>query len=133
MFGTGNVIGKKAKERAFFFSHEAIDAIREYLGTRTDDHPALFLSERKQRLSRPAIQDLVASWCRKLGIRPIHAHQFRHAFATRLANAHIDEMMLRDMMGHSDFQTTTNYFTLSDETRAREYFAAMESVRGLQG
>lgn len=132
VWGTGKVIGKGSKERAFFFSEEAISAIRKYLGTRTDDHPALFLSERKERLSRRAIQDLVAAWCLRLGLGRIHAHQFRHTFCTRLASAHIDAMVLKDLMGHSHFDTTTKYFKLSEETCAREYFAAMEFARGPQ-
>jgi len=131
-FGTGRVVGKGLKERVFYFDVSAIAAIKEYLMTRKDTHPALFLSERKQRLSKRAIQDLVAGWCKRLGLRHWHPHNFRHTFGKTMANANMEAMVLRDLMGHSRFETTTRYFTLSEETRARQYFAAMEFVRGPQ-
>jgi site-specific recombinase XerD len=131
-WGTGHVVGKGSKPRQFVFDRSAVDAIAAYLDTRHDDNPALFLSERKQRMSKRAIQDTLARWCRKLGLKHIHVHQLRHSFATRLANANIDSMVLRDLMGHSNFSTTTKYFRLTDRTVARQYYSAMEFIRGGQ-
>jgi site-specific recombinase XerD len=96
--------------------------------SRSDHDPALFLSERKQRLSRRAIQEVLETWCARLGLKRFHVHQLRHTFATQLANAHIDAMVLKDLMGHERFETTTRYFKLSEETRARQYFGAMANL-----
>jgi hypothetical protein len=38
----------------------------------------------------------------------------------------MEAMVLKDLMGHSRFETTTRYFKLNEETKARQYFAAME-------
>lgn len=129
IWGTGRVIGKGSKQRVIFFDDLTCAAIRAYIESRTDDVPALFLSERKQRLSKRAIQDVLDTWCRKLGLKRFHIHQLRHTFATRLANANIEAMVLKDLMGHARFETTTRYFKLSEETRARQYFSAMEYLR----
>jgi site-specific recombinase XerD len=126
IWGTGKVVGKGSKERVFFFDDVTVATIRQYLGTRTDQDPALFLSERKQRLSIRAIQEVLETWCAQLGLKRFHVHQLRHTFATRLANANIEAMVLKDLMGHSRFETTTRYFKLNEETKARQYFAAME-------
>jgi site-specific recombinase XerD len=126
IWGTGRAVGKGLKERQFFFDDVTVAAIRQYLETRKDDDPALFLSERKQRLSIRAIQEVLETWCARLGLKRLHVHQLRHTFATRLANANIEAMVLQDLMGHSRFETTTRYFKLSEETKARQYFAAME-------
>ncbi len=128
-YGTGIVIGKGSKERRFHFDHDTVRTVAAYLETRTDTCQALFLSERGSRLSERAIQDTLARWCRKLGLNHMHVHQLRHTFATRLANANIDALVLRDLMGHSRFETTTRYFRLAEENKARQYFAAMESLR----
>ena len=130
VYGTGTVVGKGSKERRFYFDEDTVRLLAAYLSTRTDACPALFLSERRKRLSQRAIQDTLARWCSKLGLKRMHVHQLRHTFATRLANASIDAMVLRDLMGHSRFETTTRYFRLAEETKARQYFAAMEIVRG---
>jgi site-specific recombinase XerC len=127
--GTGRVIGKGARERQFLFDAPTVAAIRAYIESRADDLPPLFLSERKQRLSKRAIQEVLESWCAKLGLKRFHIHQLRHTFATRLANANMDTIVLKDLMGHSSLQTTNGYVKLSEETRARQYFSAMEYLR----
>ena len=130
VFGTGTVIGKGNKERRFYFDREAIDVVASYLGTRADRHPALFISERGTRLSSRAIQHTLDIWCKRLGLRHINVHALRHSFATNLANANMDPLVLQSLMGHSNFETTTRYFRLADDVKARQYYSAMEFVRG---
>jgi site-specific recombinase XerC len=122
--GTGTVIGKGNKERRFFFDEAAFEVLKDYLLTRTDSNAALFLSERKQRLSIRAIQRNLQAWCKKLGLPHINVHRTRHSYATELANASIDIMVLMELLGHSDPSTTRNYYDLDKATLAREYFAA---------
>ena len=128
--GSGEITGKGDKKRRFFIDSEAIVAWGKYLSTREgDDNPALFLSERKQRMSVRAMQERLAYWCKLAGVEHIHMHQLRHTYATRLANANINSMLLKELMGHSSFTTTMQYFKLTDTTLARNYHAAMEFVR----
>jgi len=79
--GSGQVIGKGNKRRQFYVDAGTLLLFAEYLGTRTDDNPALFLSERKQRISVRAIQYTLGAWCRKLGFSHINVHRL-HAKAT---------------------------------------------------
>jgi site-specific recombinase XerC len=130
--GTGRVIGKGSKPRRFYFDRRTACAIRTYLSERTDMSPALFISERGTRLSNRAIQFTLRFWCQKLHLPHIHPHALRHTFATRLANSQIDSRVLQALMGHSQFDTTTKYFRLTDKTKAREYYAAMEFVNSSQ-
>jgi integrase/recombinase XerC len=51
-------------------------------------------------------------------------------FATRLANAGMDIMQLKELLGHSSIATTLQYTKIMDETLARSYHAAMEFVNG---
>jgi site-specific recombinase XerC len=127
--GSGEVIGKGSKLRKFYVAAETLPLYAEYLATRTDDNPALFLSERKTRISARAIQYTLSIWCQKLGLPHLHPHQLRHSFATRLANAGIRDIHLKDLMGHADFNTTLGYLKIRDEKIAQGYFAAMEIYR----
>ncbi|WP_433984457.1 tyrosine-type recombinase/integrase [Tunturiibacter empetritectus] len=127
--GSGQVVGKGSKLRRFYVDPHTLPLYAKYLQTRVDENPALFVSERKQRMSARAIQFTLASWCSKLGLQHIHAHQLRHQYATRLANADCDPMHLKDLMGHNDFNTTLGYFKIREEKIAQGYFAAMEVYR----
>lgn len=132
LIGTGEVLGKRHKRRRFYIDEETVHQLVDYLATRPDELAPLFLSERKQRLSKRAIQDTVQRWCHRLQVSPIHVHQFRHQYAVRLANAGIDTMVLKSLMGHDDLRTTNRYFKLYDQTVARQYHAAMETFRPSQ-
>ncbi|MCT4620164.1 MAG: tyrosine-type recombinase/integrase [Marinisporobacter sp.] len=46
------VLGKGAKERTCIFNSDAVERIKAYLDTRTDDKDALFLSRQGNRLSK---------------------------------------------------------------------------------
>jgi site-specific recombinase XerD len=127
--GSGEVVGKGNKRRRFYVDETTLYLYSEYDATRTDDNPALFLSERKQRMSVRAIQYTLSTWCEKLGAPHINVHRLRHSYATRLANANISSIVLKDLMGHSSFSTTQRYFKLTDNTLARGYFSAMEYLR----
>jgi site-specific recombinase XerD len=127
--GSGEVVGKGGKRRRFYVDETTLEIYADYLAIRIDDNQALFLSERKQRLSIRAIQSNLGTWCRKLGFSHINVHRLRHSYATRLANANISSLVLKDLMGHSSFTTTQRYFKLNDTTIARGYFSAMEYMQ----
>jgi site-specific recombinase XerD len=124
--GSGKVLGKGRKIRTFFVDEETLVLYSEYLATRTDDNPALFLSERKQRMSVRAIQYTLQTWCKRLAAPHINVHRLRHTFATRLINGDISAMVLRELMGHESFTTTLRYVKISEKKLARGYFSAME-------
>ncbi|QNI30853.1 tyrosine-type recombinase/integrase [Alloacidobacterium dinghuense] len=129
VLGTGEVIGKGNKKRRFFVDYETLRLYAEYMATRADETPALFLSERKQRMSVRAMEYTLAAWCRKLSLSHANVHRLRHSYATRLANANISSLILKDLMGHTSLSTTQRYFKLHDTTLARGYFSAMEFLR----
>jgi site-specific recombinase XerD len=128
--GSGQVIGKGNKERTFFVDEETLQLYAEYLSSRADEHPALFLSERSKRMSPRAVQYTLTHWCRTLGLPHINIHRLRHSFATRMANAHIDSLILMKLLGHSSYSMTSRYSKLHDTTLAQGYFAAAEHLRG---
>lgn len=130
-FGTGQVIGKGRKRRQFMVGPAALQSLGEYIKEcRTkDSNPALFLSERRQRISCRSIQDVVSRWCKKLEVPHVHVHQLRHSFATRNVNAGMSAAVLQELLGHSSLSTSQRYFRVRPERLTREYFSAMEFVR----
>jgi site-specific recombinase XerD len=58
------------------------------------------------------------------GAPRVRPHRLRHTFGTELAAAGIDHVVLRDLMGHANPETTARYVHLSAEHLAAEYAAA---------
>ena len=133
VLGFGEVIGKGGKPRMFLVDENCLNLLKAYLQVRgADDHPALFLSERKKRMSPRAIQYVLQRWCSRLNLGRAHIHQLRHSFATRMANAGMPSIVLKDLMGHKSFTTTQRYFRIRPERLAREYHGAMEYLRPMK-
>ena len=125
--GRGEVAGKGGKRRIFFVDENALRVLADYDEMRKDQNPAMFVSERNKRMSKRSMQWILDKWCKRTGLRHINVHRLRHSYATRLANAGIPSTILKELMGHSSFVTTQQYFKLTDKTLARGYFSAMES------
>jgi site-specific recombinase XerC len=130
-FGVGEVMGKGRKRRQFLVGPAALQALADYINECRKNHKdgPLFLSERKERISTRMIQEMVSTWCLKLGLPHIHVHQFRHSFATRNVNAGMPAAVLQVLMGHSSLSPTQRYFRVRPERLTREYFSVMEYIR----
>ncbi|MBH8603662.1 tyrosine-type recombinase/integrase [Thermoactinomyces sp. CICC 10522] len=94
--------GKGQVARTVPLPAEARHHIRQYLATRTDDEPALFVSNYKRRMSVRSIQRVID----KLGTHP---HAIRHTYARRLVEAGTDIATVAELMGHTDINVTRRY------------------------
>lgn len=59
----------------------------------------------------------------------VRPHRLRHTYGTELAAAGIDLLVLQELMGHANPQTTAGYVHLSPETLAAEYARARGNAR----
>lgn len=114
------VRGKGSKDRPIFISQQAAASVRDYLESRRDSLPTLFLNHSKQahainsgdyrRLSSRSIQRIVAKYARLAGItKHVSPHTLRHSFATDLLMNGADLRSVQEMLGHSDISTTQIY------------------------
>lgn len=87
---TLTVIGKGNKERTVYLNKACLNAIDEYMKVRPKDNvkdrDALFLSERKQRISKRTVQYAVEKYIEKAGLdsKKYTVHKLRHTAATLL-------------------------------------------------
>ena len=70
--------------------------------------------------------------CRKYGVRPIRFHDLRHTFASCLAMAGVDLMVIMDLMRHKGYHMTLRFAHLHpDHLRgATDVLAAVLNPRG---
>ncbi len=124
------VRGKGNKKRLVFVSPDAAEMLENYLKSRTDTDPALFVRHgigRKAhrnkddlRLSVRSIQRLVRRAATAAGIvKDVHPHTLRHSFATNLLANGADIRSVQELLGHSSI-TTTQIYTHVTNARLRE-------------
>lgn len=104
--------GKGNKERTLPLSVEARRAITMYLDERVDNHPALFLSNRKERISVRSVQHLMEK-------HGHNVHQTRHSFITELVRAGEDISVIQSLSGHSSADMILRYSMPSEEDKQK--------------
>lgn len=116
------VIGKGSKERTVYLNNACIEAINNYLKVRpvdgVKDKNALFLSERKQRISKRSVQYLVKKYIgiSDLDIEKFSPHKLRHTAATLMYKyGKVDLLSLQQILGHENISTTQIYTHLDEE------------------
>lgn len=111
------VLGKGNKERETYLNAKAHVHLRQYLDSRTDDNPALFVGLRQpaERLSIAAIEDILRKVGKRAGIDKVHPHRFRRTAATDLLNMGMPIEQVKEFLGHSKLDTTMIYCTVSQE------------------
>lgn len=118
------VFGKGSKEREVFLSFKALYHLNKYLNSRTDEEPALFVTERKpyRRLSRRGIQREIGLLAKSAGIKKnISPHSLRHTFATLLLNNGAQLAAVQALLGHESADTTLIYAQLSEEKKRESH------------
>ena len=109
------VHGKGNKERVVFLNDICKDAVASYLiirnGIDLPSENALFLSARKQRISRDAIHHMVKKMLKAAGLdsNKYSAHKLRHTAATLMLKNGIDVRTLQELLGHEHLNTTQIY------------------------
>ena len=105
------VLGKGNKERPVYFDARTKIHLKNYLLSRTDDNPALFVSllEPHNRLEISGVEIRLRKLGRMLDIPKVHPHKFRRYVATRAIDKGMPVELLQRLLGHSKIETTMEY------------------------
>lgn len=120
MLGTGahvRCMGKGRKERSTPLRKDSTETLRTWLEHRTNDPTApLFISTRGERLSRDAVERIVArhvdqasNKCDTLKSKHITPHVLRHSAAMQLLQNGVDRTVIALWLGHESVETTQIY------------------------
>jgi len=90
-------------------AEDELRAIRRWLPLRDDTLPWLFISERKQPLTRQAVNYIVSQAGQRAKLGHIHPHMLRHSCGFALANKGYDLRLIQDYLGHRDPKHTAHY------------------------
>lgn len=105
------VLGKGNKERPVYFDARTKIHLKNYLLSRDDDNPALFVSllEPHNRLEISGVEIRLRNLGRMLDIPKVHPHKFRRYVATRAIDKGMPVELLQRLLGHSKIETTMEY------------------------
>jgi len=120
------VRGKGQKDRPIFISQSASQQVENYLQSRNDNLPPLFINYSRnnsanttgdyKRISARSIQRIINKYARLAGItKHVSPHTMRHSFATDLLMNGADIRSVQSMLGHSSISTTQIYTHVTDE------------------
>lgn len=105
------VLGKGDKERIVYFDARTKVHLRNYLDSRMDDNPALFVTLIKpfERLMISGVEIRLRELGRKLSISRVHPHKFRRTLATRAIDKGMPIEQVQQLLGHQKIDTTLEY------------------------
>ncbi len=118
------VIGKGNIERTIYLINACMQAIKGYLEIRPKEgidyksKNALFLSERRERISKRTVQHIVEKELRQAGLdtSKYSTHKLRHTAATLMYQyGQVDIRALQELLGHASISTTEIYTHVANE------------------
>jgi site-specific recombinase XerD len=105
------VFGKGDKERIVYFDARTKIHLKNYLESRQDSNPALFVSLNSpfKRLQISGVEVRLREFGKKLNINKVHPHKFRRTLATMAIDKGMPIEQLQKLLGHSRIDTTLQY------------------------
>jgi len=116
--------------RVVYYSGDAQTALLAWLKSRNSFKEMLFYAQGRESLGYEAARSIFNKYLQKAALSDsgYTLHCLRHTFATDLLNARMPLECLRVLLGHTSLEITRIYARLTDKTREREYFTAMDRI-----
>ena len=122
------VFGKGGKERKVYFDAKAKLHLQNYIQSRVDSNPALFvtLDAPFDRIKISGVEIRIRELGRSINISRIHPHKFRRSMATRAIDKGMPIEQVQRILGHSQIDTTMQYAMVNQsnvKTSHQKYIA----------
>ena len=105
------VFGKGDKERVVYFDARTKIHLQNYIDSRSDENPALFVTLRAPytRITIGGIESRLRKMGKNLEIEKVHPHKFRRTLATMAIDKGMPIEQLQKLLGHKRIDTTLQY------------------------
>ena len=117
----GKVLDHKQRKtqqyRQVVMNRSAYEAIQNWLKVRPKSaSPALFPSNRSDRLTVPAVHKLVKTWCKHVGLKGNYgSHTLRKTWGFMQRDAGVSEILISEAYGHSSVKQTRSYLGIQSK------------------
>ena len=122
---------KNITGRVVYLSDDACEALNGWFEVRDERRAFLFYSQLRHRMSYGCARLIFKKHLDEAGLgdKGYGLHCLRHTMATDMLNAGMRIECLQQILGHSTLEMTRRYARLTDATRQKEYFRAMETLQ----
>ena len=105
------VFGKGDKERRVYFDAKSKIHLKNYIESRKDNNPALFvtLNAPYDRLKISGVEIRIRELGRMLNLEKVHPHKFRRTMATMAIDKGMTIEQVQKLLGHIKIDTTMEY------------------------
>lgn len=115
------VHGKGNKERTVYMDEVACMLLGQYLGTRQDSEPALFVGKGNRRLHPGGVRAMLNKLGAEADVDHVHPHKFRRTLATNMARHGMPVQEVAAILGHEKIDTTMKYVVLNKDDIKSSY------------
>lgn len=115
------VLGKGNKERTLYLSSVCGMILRDYLNSRKDNYPALFIGKGSQRMTPHGVRFMLNGLAKNVGVSHVHPHKFRRTLATNLIKHGMPIQEVAAVLGHDKLDTTMEYVILNRTDVQHDY------------
>jgi integrase/recombinase XerD len=121
---------KNRMGRVVYFTEDAKEALVAWIDMRDHSRECVFYASGRHRLTYGAARAMFCKYKAKAGLshKSYTLHCLRHTYASSLLNAGMPLECLKELLGHQSVEVTRRYARLTNKTREREYFTAMEKI-----
>lgn len=109
------IMGKGSKERIVYINESTAAALNDWIAVRqalvSPYEPAMFVSNRRTRITRETVHSMVKKTLLQAGLDPSQysSHKLRHTAATLMLQNGVDVRTLQEVLGHEHLNTTQIY------------------------
>lgn len=115
------VNGKGSKQRTVYLDDVTCMVLQNYLRTRKDFSPALFIGKGSERLTPGAIRRTLNTVAERAGVTNVHPHRFRRTLATNLIDHGMSIQEVAAILGHDKLDTTMTYVFINQRNVEAAY------------
>lgn len=120
--GKAQVLGKGGRLNTLRFDKVTLATIDEYLETRSDRIPALFISGQYRRITVQRVEQILHVAAGETGVdKNVTPHVLRHTFATDLRRNGADLLSVMKQLNHRSIHTTQIYTHIGKEMADESY------------
>jgi len=114
------VTRKGKKEQYLHLNGEVTGTLTRYLMTRQCQNGYAFVSSGGQRLNRNYVYGRIRGYLAAAGINKAKRgpHILRHTFCTRLHQKGVDPLVIKELAGHQNLNTTMRYISIEDKEQS---------------
>lgn len=115
------VHGKGDKERIVYMNELTGMLLGNYLDSRKDEDPALFVNRFGRRMKAGGYRKMLRTVGAMAGVEKVHPHKFRRTFATTKKHRGMPIEDIKELMGHNHIETTMGYIQISRDDVRESY------------